>query len=106
MGSMEGSMEGSISVTDLTLSLITVYAYRFVEISATHYTHVSAAMTQNGQIYMWGQCRGQSVTSPLQTKFTCIDDVFACFASPPVTWRPLTFGKLKVYDPITFGFIH
>ncbi|XP_072035164.1 RCC1 and BTB domain-containing protein 1-like [Amphiura filiformis] len=81
---------------------------RFVEVAATHYTHVSAAMTQNGQIYMWGQCRGQSVTAPLQTKFTCLDDVFACFASPPVTWRPLTFenfvGRRALEDSLRGAF--
>ena len=64
-----------------------------MEIAATHYSHISAAMLQSGAVYMWGQCRGQSVTTPILTKFTCLDDVFACFSSPAVTWRSLKFGE-------------
>ncbi|XP_035612422.1 RCC1 and BTB domain-containing protein 1-like isoform X5 [Oncorhynchus keta] len=30
---------------------------RIVEIAACHSTHTSAAKTQSGQVYMWGQCR-------------------------------------------------
>ena len=68
------------------------YMGRFVEIAATHYNHMSAGITQTGKVYMWGQCRGQSVTSPMDTHFHSIHDVFACFASPPVTWKPLDVG--------------
>ncbi|KAK2182866.1 hypothetical protein NP493_331g00003 [Ridgeia piscesae] len=62
---------------------------RCVEVAAIHYNHVSAAITQTGCVYMWGQCRCQSVTTPISTNFHSLHDVFACFASPPVTWRPL-----------------
>ncbi|XP_038050158.1 RCC1 and BTB domain-containing protein 1-like [Patiria miniata] len=81
---------------------------RFVEIAATHYSHISSAMLQSGMVYMWGQCRGQSVTSPLPTKFTCLDDVFACFSSPAVTWRPLRFetfvGRRALEDSLKSSF--
>lgn len=60
---------------------------RVVEVAACHSTHTSAAKTQSGQVYMWGQCRGQSVVLPHLTHFTNTDDVFACFATPPVMWR-------------------
>uniref|UniRef100_A0A8C6UBI5 Regulator of chromosome condensation (RCC1) and BTB (POZ) domain containing protein 1 n=1 Tax=Neogobius melanostomus TaxID=47308 RepID=A0A8C6UBI5_9GOBI len=60
---------------------------RVVEIAACHSTHTSAAKTQSGQVYMWGQCRGQSLLLPTLTHFSCTDDVFAGFASPPVMWR-------------------
>ncbi|XP_069745782.1 RCC1 and BTB domain-containing protein 2-like isoform X3 [Narcine bancroftii] len=63
---------------------------RVVEIAACHPTHTSAAKTQCGQVYMWGQCRGQSVILPHLTHFTRTDDVFACFATPAVTWRLLS----------------
>ncbi len=65
---------------------------RFVLIAATHYNHMSAACVQTGKVYMWGQCRGQSVTAAIETQFHSIHDVFACFASPPVTWTPLEIG--------------
>jgi RCC1 and BTB domain-containing protein len=64
-----------------------------VEIAASHYAHISAVMTETGSVYMWGQCRGQSLTSPMLTKFTCTDDVFSAFSSPLVTWRTYNVGK-------------
>ncbi|XP_040439804.1 RCC1 and BTB domain-containing protein 1 isoform X6 [Falco naumanni] len=63
---------------------------RVVEIAACHSAHTSAAKTQSGQVYMWGQCRGQSVILPHLTHFACTDDVFACFATPAVMWRLLS----------------
>uniref|UniRef100_A0A8C6P0S3 RCC1 and BTB domain containing protein 1 n=1 Tax=Nothobranchius furzeri TaxID=105023 RepID=A0A8C6P0S3_NOTFU len=63
---------------------------RVVEVAACHSTHTSAAKTQSGQVYMWGQCRGQCVVLPHLTHFTCTDDVFACFATPSVMWRLLS----------------
>ncbi|XP_057350503.1 RCC1 and BTB domain-containing protein 2 isoform X4 [Manis pentadactyla] len=63
---------------------------RIIEVAACHSGHTSAAKTQGGHVYMWGQCRGQSVTLPHLTHFSCTDDVFACFASPAVSWRLLS----------------
>nr|XP_040057147.1 RCC1 and BTB domain-containing protein 1-like [Gasterosteus aculeatus aculeatus]XP_040057148.1 RCC1 and BTB domain-containing protein 1-like [Gasterosteus aculeatus aculeatus]XP_040057149.1 RCC1 and BTB domain-containing protein 1-like [Gasterosteus aculeatus aculeatus]XP_040057151.1 RCC1 and BTB domain-containing protein 1-like [Gasterosteus aculeatus aculeatus]XP_040057152.1 RCC1 and BTB domain-containing protein 1-like [Gasterosteus aculeatus aculeatus]XP_040057153.1 RCC1 and BTB domain- len=63
---------------------------RIVEVAACHSTHTSAAKTQSGQVYMWGQCRGQSIVLPHLTHFACTDDVFACFAAPSVMWRLLS----------------
>ncbi|KAM9783753.1 RCC1 and BTB domain-containing protein 1-like [Syngnathus typhle] len=60
---------------------------RFVEVAACNSTNTSAAETQSGHVYMWGQCRGQAVVTPRLTHFTNTDDVFACVASPPVMWR-------------------
>jgi len=45
---------------------------------------------------MWGQCRGQSICTPMETHFHSIQEVFACFASPPVTWKPLDVGNYHV----------
>ncbi len=42
---------------------------------------------------MWGMCRGQSVLSPLETKFSSLDDIFACFATPSSMWRTITTGE-------------
>lgn len=63
---------------------------RIVEIAACHSTHTSAAKTQSGQVFMWGQCRGQSIVLPHLTHFSCTDDVFTCFATPAVMWRMLS----------------
>ena len=64
-----------------------------VEVAACHTSHTSAAKTQSGQVFMWGQCRGQAVACPHLTHFGTTDDVFACFATPAVTWHLLTVGK-------------
>ncbi|KAI4565134.1 hypothetical protein MJT46_009477 [Ovis ammon polii x Ovis aries] len=69
---------------------IMVEKERVIEIAACHSAHTSAAKTQGGHVYMWGQCRGQSVTLPHLTHFSSTDDVFACFATPAVTWRLLS----------------
>lgn len=69
---------------------ISVNKERVTEIAACHATHTSAAKTQSCQVYMWGQCRGQSLILPHLTYFTCTDDVFACFATPAVMWRVLS----------------
>ncbi|KAI1903822.1 hypothetical protein AGOR_G00031160 [Albula goreensis] len=71
-------------------TLINTDKERMVEVAACHAAHTSAAKTQSGQVLMWGQCRGQAVLSPHLTHFTCTDDVFACFATPSVTWHLLT----------------
>jgi len=80
---------------------------RIVEVSATHYNHISAALTQDSRCYMWGQCRGQSVVSPTETPFTSLHDVFACFATPSVTFIPMetevTNGP-SVYDSLKLAF--
>ena len=38
---------------------------RFVDIAASHYNHISSALSQDGKSYMWGQCRGHSITTPI-----------------------------------------
>ncbi|XP_069495940.1 RCC1 and BTB domain-containing protein 2 isoform X3 [Ambystoma mexicanum] len=80
--------------------VIDVERERVLEIAACHVTHTSAAKTQSGQVYMWGQCRGQSVVNPHLTCFTCTDDVFACFATPAVMWRLLS---VEPDDHLTVG---
>ncbi|XP_054159354.1 RCC1 and BTB domain-containing protein 2-like isoform X2 [Oppia nitens] len=60
---------------------------RFIDIAASHYTHISASITQEGKCYMWGQCRGHSITTPIETPFQSTHDVLATFATPSVTFR-------------------
>ncbi|XP_014672217.1 PREDICTED: RCC1 and BTB domain-containing protein 1-like [Priapulus caudatus] len=70
-----------------------------MDIAASHYTHISAAITHAGIVYMWGQCRGQSITEPTETLFCCLDDVFACYAMPAVTFRALKIGEQQRQTP-------
>ncbi|XP_001600404.1 RCC1 and BTB domain-containing protein 1 [Nasonia vitripennis] len=62
---------------------------RISDIATLHYNHISVAMGQGGKIYMWGQCRGQSVTSPMATPLPHIHDALACYATPSVMHQPL-----------------
>ncbi|GAB6029092.1 RCC1 and BTB domain-containing protein 2 [Chamberlinius hualienensis] len=70
---------------------------RVVDIAAFHYNHLSAALTQSCKVYVWGQCRGQTVPVPKETPFHTLHDVFACYASPPVTHVPIVLDEL--YTP-------
>lgn len=72
--------------------VLLIWAFRMTEVAACHTSHTSAAKTQSGQVLMWGQCRGQAVASPHLTHFSSTDDVFACFATPAVTWHLLSIG--------------
>nr|XP_006817818.1 PREDICTED: RCC1 and BTB domain-containing protein 1-like [Saccoglossus kowalevskii] len=77
---------------------------RFVDIAATHYNHVSASMTQTGIVFMWGQCRGQSITTPTETQFSSVSEVFACFASPSVTYCPLLIERPIMFKTVSESF--
>jgi len=68
---------------------------RAVEIAACHMSHISAAKFLDGSIYMWGHCRGHSVYTPSRTSYVHLDDVFACYSNPAVTWRTLEFQTRK-----------
>ncbi|CAG5128531.1 unnamed protein product [Candidula unifasciata] len=68
---------------------------KYAEIAASHYSHISAAMSQTGKVYIWGQCRGQSLTQPKSTRFASTDDAFAAFSTPPVSWRMYSLDSIK-----------
>lgn len=38
---------------------------------------------------MWGQCHGQSIVSPTETPFKSVHEIFAFFATPNVTYKPM-----------------
>ncbi|XP_012230297.1 RCC1 and BTB domain-containing protein 1 [Linepithema humile] len=62
---------------------------RVSDIAALHYNHISVAVGEGGCVYMWGHCRGQSITTPTATPFSSIHDALACYASPSVMHEPL-----------------
>lgn len=81
---------------------------RWTAIAATHYNHVSVGSLQTGKIMMWGQCRGQAVVKPVETRFSTLHDVFACFAAPAVTFKPLEVDEHHEsrYDTINRAFVY
>lgn len=63
---------------------------RITDIAATHYSHISTAVTHlTSTCYIWGQCHGQSVVSPVETPFHNLHEVFNCFSTPAVTPHPM-----------------
>ena len=56
---------------------------------------------------MWGQCRGQAVVSPVETPFKSMHDVFACYSTPPVTYKPIEakqFEDISIIDALKLAF--
>lgn len=62
---------------------------RVSDIAALHYNHISVAVGEGGRVYMWGHCRGQSITTPTATPFSNMHDALACYGSPSVMHKPL-----------------
>ncbi|CAG5102534.1 Similar to Rcbtb1: RCC1 and BTB domain-containing protein 1 (Mus musculus) [Cotesia congregata] len=62
---------------------------RVSDIAAIHCNHISAALAEGGKVYMWGQCRGQTVTTPTVTPLLHLHDVLACYSTPSVMHEPL-----------------
>lgn len=65
---------------------------RVSDIAAVHSNHISAALAEGGKVFMWGQCRGQSVTTPTATPLLYLHDVLACYSTPPVMHEPLALN--------------
>ncbi|EZA54598.1 hypothetical protein DMN91_007313 [Ooceraea biroi] len=68
---------------------------RISDIAALHYSHISVAVGKGGRVYMWGHCRGQSISTPTATPFSNIHDALACYASPSVMHKPLVLRMDK-----------
>ncbi|XP_022652162.1 RCC1 and BTB domain-containing protein 1-like [Varroa destructor] len=65
---------------------------RIIDVAASHYTQISAALTETSKVLMWGHCRGQAVTEPIVTPFKSLHDVFAAFSSVAITPLPMVVG--------------
>lgn len=90
---------------------------RVCDIAAVHCNHISAALVEGGKIFMWGHCRGQSVTTPTLTPLLYLHDVFACYATPSVMHEPLVlygqdetsildYLKQAFDDPVSFYYFY
>ncbi|OQV12481.1 RCC1 and BTB domain-containing protein 1 [Hypsibius exemplaris] len=77
---------------------------RFTDLAAIHACSISAAITESGKVYMWGQARGQFITTPVETPFESLDDVFANCASPSVTYRAVPTRTNVLKDLVASSF--
>uniref|UniRef100_A0A1I7XCX1 BTB domain-containing protein n=1 Tax=Heterorhabditis bacteriophora TaxID=37862 RepID=A0A1I7XCX1_HETBA len=80
---------------DVGRSLENRMSFRITEVAAVHLCNITVVSNKAGKVFMWGHVRGQTIATPVETRFSCIDDAFACFASPPVNWRMLQFVIIK-----------
>ncbi|XP_065334917.1 RCC1 and BTB domain-containing protein 1-like [Cloeon dipterum] len=70
-------------------------AERVKDIAATCYpNHPCAAITDNNQVYIWGNCNGQKVLKPILTSFSSLEEVFAV-ASPQVSYHRFQLKNKK-----------
>lgn len=69
------------------------------------YTYIIFLIVLN--VLIWCNITGQTIASPNETTFTSLHDVFACFAIPSVSWKPmevdLDAGE-KVTDSLKLAF--
>ena len=80
---------------------------RISDIATLHHNHISVAVGQGGKVYMWGQCRGQIVCSPMATPLAHIHDALACYATPSVMHQPLilnTEDEVNVVESLRNAF--
>ena len=72
--------------------------YKFAAVYASPLCHMSLAVLQYGQIYVWGQCRSQPVLSPLATRFSSPAEAFVCMSNPPITPGPVDISRELYLD--------
>ncbi|XP_076757246.1 uncharacterized protein LOC143427199 [Xylocopa sonorina] len=80
---------------------------RILDIAASHYNHISVAMCNNNEIFVWGHCLTQSIKTPMLTRLRSMHDAFAYFASPSVTYQPLVLhndGETNLLDSLRKAF--
>ncbi|CAB3388423.1 Hypothetical predicted protein [Cloeon dipterum] len=68
---------------------------RIKDIAATRFkNHPCAAITENNQVYIWGNCNG-IFKSPTLTSVSSLDEVFAV-ASPPITYQRFQMKMTRI----------
>ncbi|XP_065202998.1 RCC1 and BTB domain-containing protein 1-like isoform X2 [Planococcus citri] len=80
---------------------------KIIDIAATHFCSSSVAMDENCQLFIWGQCKGQNICSPLATDFNSLQEIFVNLSHYTGTFRPITsknLTKAKIYKHIKNAF--
>lgn len=60
-----------------------------LDIAASHSDHISVAMAEGNEIFIWGQCLGRSIRVPMLTTLEYMQHAFACYATSRTTYKPL-----------------
>ncbi|CAB3385486.1 Hypothetical predicted protein [Cloeon dipterum] len=82
----------------LNAKLVAKNMGRVTDITASGcHLHPNAAINEDGQVFIWGYCNPNMATLvfPTKTEFSTLDEVYATFATPAATVRPLRPKILK-----------
>ncbi|CAK9815305.1 RCC1 and BTB domain-containing protein 1 [Anthophora plagiata] len=62
---------------------------KILDMAASHYEHISVAITRSRKTFIWGRCLGQVVTVPTVTNLESLHDALTCYAPPRIMHEPL-----------------
>ncbi|XP_065209050.1 RCC1 and BTB domain-containing protein 1-like [Planococcus citri] len=78
---------------------------RVVDIAASDYSvqNLSAALTESGKVYVWGEGRGPKLYKPQLTAFESLHEVFLYYALNLETYKPINVDELSAvtFKPIS-----
>ena len=67
---------------------------KFVEIASEFWSNISAAVSQTGYCYVWGESVSEEmINSPRETPFKAINDIFAVHSKRKITFKPIYFRQ-------------
>ncbi|PAV84457.1 hypothetical protein WR25_18282 isoform E [Diploscapter pachys] len=90
-----GILEGKMARKNVLVPTVTQEQLGSIsDIAATHQCNLSAACTRKSRVFMWGHLRNQPTPCAVETQFRTVDEVFACFASPAVSPRAISFLEM------------
>ncbi|XP_054155257.1 RCC1 and BTB domain-containing protein 1-like [Oppia nitens] len=70
--------------------------HKFVEIGSEFWCNISTGVTQNGFCYVWGECLNEdTISTPRETPFKTIHDIFAVMSKRKITYKPMNFTKRR-----------
>ncbi|XP_065209048.1 RCC1 and BTB domain-containing protein 1-like isoform X2 [Planococcus citri] len=72
---------------------------KVVDIAASFSWHLSAALTESGKVYIWGEGRGPKSFEPQLTAFESLHEVFLYYSTNLETYKPINVNELSA---ITF----
>ncbi|XP_065209049.1 RCC1 and BTB domain-containing protein 1-like [Planococcus citri] len=68
---------------------------KVVDIAASCSFHLSAALTESGKVYVWGEGRGPEMRKPQLTAFESLHEVFLYYSLNLETYKPINVDELS-----------
>ncbi|XP_065208982.1 RCC1 and BTB domain-containing protein 1-like [Planococcus citri] len=95
----------SRSMTDEKLRLYksdhnSTFGEKIIDIAASRFCSLRAALTESGKVYMWGKGRGASILKPMLTPFRSLHEVFLHYSMPLVTYEMVNVREFSPLEPM------